>query len=89
MSYHAVLTALTKVPKAAKTSQLTIAEGHTRQYVAALLRKQKIKGDYVAETRHSKLLDPTATGRPRTLRRWRASCSPTRSRCWIRSRPRR
>jgi UPF0755 protein len=66
MSYHAVLTALTKVPKKAKTSQLTIAEGHTRQYVAALLSKQKIKGNYVAETRHSKLLDPTQYGAPKS-----------------------
>jgi UPF0755 protein len=65
MSYHAVLAALTKVPKAAKTSQLTIAEGHTRQYVARLLRQQRIRGNYLAETRHSPLLDPHAYGAPR------------------------
>jgi UPF0755 protein len=65
MSYHSVLQALTKVPKAAKTSQLTISEGHTRAYVNALLRRQKIKGSYLAETRHSPLLDPHRYGAPR------------------------
>ena len=40
MSYGAVLTALTKAPPAAKTTQLTISEGHTRQYLSRLLRKQ-------------------------------------------------
>jgi UPF0755 protein len=65
MSYHDVLATLTKVPKAAKTSQLTISEGHTRQYVAQLLRRQKIKGNYLAETRHSPLLDPHKYGAPR------------------------
>jgi UPF0755 protein len=65
MSYHDVLAALTKVPKAAKTSQLTISEGHTRQYVGQLLHRQKIKGNYLAETRHSPLLDPHKYGAPR------------------------
>jgi UPF0755 protein len=62
MSYGSVLTALTKAPPAAKVTQLTIAEGHTRQYVSKLLRKQKIKGDYLAATRHSPLLDPRHYG---------------------------
>jgi UPF0755 protein len=65
MSYGSVLAALTKVPKAAKTTQLTIAEGHTRQYLAKLLRQQGIKGNYAAATRSSKLLDPHAYGAPR------------------------
>jgi UPF0755 protein len=65
MSYHSVLQALTKVPKAAKTSQLTISEGHTREYVNALLRRQKVKGSYLAETRHSPLLNPHSYGAPR------------------------
>ena len=65
MSYSAVLTALTKAPKAAPTSQLTIAEGHTRQYTSALLRRQHIKGNYVVATRSSKLLDPHTYGAPR------------------------
>jgi UPF0755 protein len=65
MSYGSVLTALTKAPPAAKTSQLTISEGHTRAYVANLLRKQKIKGSYLAASRRSKLLDPRRYGAPR------------------------
>ncbi|HEX4010076.1 MAG TPA: endolytic transglycosylase MltG [Solirubrobacteraceae bacterium] len=65
MSYGAVLAALTKAPKAAKTTQLTISEGHTRQYVAQLLRQQGIKGNYLAATRSSPLLNPHAYGAPR------------------------
>jgi UPF0755 protein len=65
MSYSSVLTTLTKAPPAAKTSQLTIAEGHTRQYIGKLLRHQGIKGDYLAATRSSRLLDPRAYGAPR------------------------
>jgi UPF0755 protein len=67
MSYHSVLQVLTKVPRAAKTSQLTISEGHTREYVNALLRRQKVKGSYLAETRHSPLLDPHSYGAPKRV----------------------
>jgi peptidoglycan lytic transglycosylase G len=65
MSYSAALAALTKAPKAAPTTQLTIAEGHTRQYVNALLRRENIHGSYVAASRHSPLLDPHSYGAPR------------------------
>ncbi|MGH2877697.1 MAG: endolytic transglycosylase MltG [Solirubrobacteraceae bacterium] len=65
MSYSAVLNALTKAPPAAPTSELTISEGHTRQYVAKLLRRQGIHGSYLAATRHSRLLDPHKYGAPR------------------------
>ena len=65
MSYGAVLSALTTPPKAAKTSQLTISEGHTRQYVAQLLRRQGIRGNYLAATRSSPLLNPHQYGAPR------------------------
>lgn len=68
MSYHAVLAVLTHVPKAARASQLTITEGHTRQYVAALLHAQHIGGNYLAETRSSPLLDPHQYGAPRNVR---------------------
>jgi UPF0755 protein len=66
MSYGSVLSVLSKPPHAAPITQLTIAEGHTRAYVAALLHKQKIKGNYVVATRHSRLLDPTKYGAPRS-----------------------
>jgi UPF0755 protein len=67
MSYASVLDALSKAPKAAPTTQLTIAEGHTRAYVAALLHKQKIKGNYLAATRHSRLVNPHTYGAPRSV----------------------
>jgi UPF0755 protein len=67
MSYASVLSALSKAPHAAPTTQLTIAEGHTRAYVSALLHKQKIKGNYLAATRHSPLLDPHTYGAPRKV----------------------
>ena len=67
MSYASVLSALSKPPPTAPTTQLTLAEGHTRAYVAALLHKQKIKGNYLAATRHSKLLDPRKYGAPRSV----------------------
>jgi UPF0755 protein len=66
MSYARVLSVLSKPPHAAPTTQLTISEGHTRAYVAALLRKQKIKGNYLAATRHSPALDPRRYGAPRS-----------------------
>jgi UPF0755 protein len=65
MSYSAVLTRLTTPPPAVPTTQLTIAEGHTRQYVARLLRAQGVKGNYLAATRSSPLLDPHDYGAPR------------------------
>jgi uncharacterized YceG family protein len=67
MSYGAVLTALTTPPRAAKTSKLTIAEGDTRAKVAALLRAQHIRGNYLAATRRSKLINLKAYGAPRNL----------------------
>jgi UPF0755 protein len=67
MSYASVLSVLSKPPHVAPTTQLTISEGHTRAYVAALLRKQKIKGNYLAATRHSRLLDPRKYGASRTI----------------------
>jgi UPF0755 protein len=65
MSYASALSVLSKPPHAAPTTQLTISEGHTRAYVNALLRKQKIRGNYLAATRHSRLLDPRKYGAPR------------------------
>jgi UPF0755 protein len=67
MPYSAVLDQLTKPPKAAKTSNLTITEGRTRRQIDALLRTQRVKGSYYADTRHSSLLDPHAYGAPRNV----------------------
>ncbi|MHB1569444.1 MAG: endolytic transglycosylase MltG [Solirubrobacteraceae bacterium] len=65
MSYSAVLAALTKPPPPVKTSNITIVDGHTRQYVAKLLHEQGIRGNYLADTRSSPLLDPHSYGAPR------------------------
>ncbi len=64
MSYGDVLKILTTAPPPVPTTQLTIAEGHTRRQIAALLRAQGIHGNYVAATRHSKLLNPRSYGAP-------------------------
>jgi len=65
MSYSSVLTALTKAPPAAKVTELTLIPGKSRQQIDALLRSQGIKGSYLAETRHSPLLNPAHYGAPR------------------------
>ena len=65
MSYGAVLTKLTTPPRAARTTELTIADGHTRQAVDHLLRRQGIRGSYLAASRNSPILDPHAYGAPR------------------------
>ncbi|MGZ4214470.1 MAG: endolytic transglycosylase MltG [Solirubrobacteraceae bacterium] len=66
MSYGDVLKILTTAPPAAKVSNLTIVEGKTRSQIDALLRSQKIRGSYLAATRHSPLLDPHRYGAPRS-----------------------
>jgi UPF0755 protein len=66
MSYGSVLKKLTAVPPAVPTTKLTIEDGHSRSQVAALLKQQGIKGNYVALTRHSKLLNPQTYGAPKS-----------------------
>ena len=67
MSYASVLTILTTAPKAAPTTEITIAEGDTRQKISGLLRSQGVAGNYLSATRHSPLLNPRAYGAPRSL----------------------
>lgn len=67
MSYSSALKALTTPPRVAKTTNLTIIEGDTRAKVAALLRAQHIRGNYLAETRRSPLINLRAFGAPRSL----------------------
>jgi UPF0755 protein len=66
MSYGSVLKKLTTAPPPVPTTKLTIEDGHSRSQVAALLKQQGIKGNYVALTRHSKLLDPAHYGAPKS-----------------------
>jgi UPF0755 protein len=67
MPYSAVLSVLTTPPRAAKVSNLTIIEGDTRAKIAALLRSQRIRGNYLAATRRSPLINLMAFGAPRSL----------------------
>jgi UPF0755 protein len=64
MSYGAVLSILTKAPRAAKVTELTITEGRTRHQIDALLRSQRVRGSYFASTRRSSGLNPRHYGAP-------------------------
>ncbi len=66
MSYGQVLKVLTTPPPAAKVTNVTIIPGRTRAQINALLRSQGIGRSYLAATRHSPLLDPSAYGAPRS-----------------------
>lgn len=66
MSYSSALKILITPPKAAPTTNVTVVPGHSRAQVAALLHAQHVKGNYLALTRHSKLLNPAAYGAPRS-----------------------
>lgn len=66
MSYGAALKALMTPPPAAKVTNLTIVPGDTRAQLNSILRAQGIRGSYLAATRHSPLLNPTAYGAPRS-----------------------
>jgi UPF0755 protein len=65
MSYGSVLKILTTPPRAAKVTELTVTEGRTRHEVDQLLRKQGVKGSYLAATRRSRLLNLRSYGAPR------------------------
>jgi UPF0755 protein len=65
MSYGQALAALTSAPPAPPTTELTLIPGHSRAQVAAILRREGIKGNYLALTRRSPLLDPASYGAPR------------------------
>jgi UPF0755 protein len=63
-SFSSVISALTTPPPAAKVTELTVIPGETRVHVASLLHTQGVAGNYLAATRHSLLLRPTAYGAP-------------------------
>jgi peptidoglycan lytic transglycosylase G len=65
MSYGDALTILTRAPKPAKVTELTITEGRTRRQIDTLLHSQGVRGSYFAATRHSPLLKPSRYGAPR------------------------
>lgn len=64
MSYSDALKVLTTAPPAVPTTNVTLVEGRARSQIDALLRSQGVRG-YLADTRHSRLLDPRRYGAPR------------------------
>jgi uncharacterized YceG family protein len=66
MTYGDVLGRLTTAPPPVPTTTLTLVEGQSRAQIAALLHHQGVHGSYLAATRHSRLLDPTHYGAPRS-----------------------
>ena len=64
MSFSSALSALTTAPPAAKVTNLTVIPGETRVHLAKLLHQQGVAGNYLALTRHSKLLNPASYGAP-------------------------
>lgn len=66
MSFSSVLAALSTPPPPAKVSEVTIVPGRSRVQIDRLLRSQGVKGSYLADTRHSPLLDPASYGAPRS-----------------------
>jgi uncharacterized YceG family protein len=66
MTFSSVLSALTTPPPAAPTSGVTIIPGKTRAELDQILRRERVKGSYLASTKHSALLSPSTYGAPRT-----------------------
>jgi UPF0755 protein len=64
-SYENALHILITAPASKPTSNVTIAPGHSRQQLNKLLRSQGVKG-YLQESKHSRLLDPTHYGAPKS-----------------------
>jgi UPF0755 protein len=67
MSYASVLHALTTVPPPSPTVDVLIIPGESRSQVQAHLKAAGIKGNYVAQTLRSRLLDPTEYGAPKRI----------------------
>ena len=65
-SYGSVLKTLTTPPPPIPTRNLTVIEGDTRAKLSRVLHREGIRGNYLAETRSSPLLHPTAYGAPRS-----------------------
>jgi uncharacterized YceG family protein len=64
-SYGNALAILTTPPPVRPVEGVRIIEGLARSQVSALLRSQHVPGNYLAQTRHSPLLDPAHYGAPR------------------------
>ena len=60
---HAI--SILSAPPPIQTAEVTIVDGLSRRQVAKRLHAQKIRGNYMALTRHSRLLNPVTYGAPR------------------------
>jgi uncharacterized YceG family protein len=67
MGYGIVLSVLTTPPKPAKVTNVTVIPGRTRRQIATLLRQQDVRGNYLAASRRTTLLNVRAYGAPRRL----------------------
>jgi UPF0755 protein len=65
MSYGSAISVLTTSPALAPSTEVTIIPGKSRWQLDQLLRSQHVKGSYLNDTKHSKLLDPRKYGAPR------------------------
>ncbi len=66
MSYSSALSVLITPPKAVPTTNVTIVDGHDRWQINQILKREKVKGSYLAATRHSPLLNPAVYGAPKS-----------------------
>ncbi len=65
MSYGAALTALAKTPPPPPVIRITIPEGKSRREIAPIARQAGLRGDYLAASRRSPVLDPRRYGAPK------------------------
>jgi UPF0755 protein len=64
MSYSAAIEALSKPPPKAIAVKVVIPEGYTRRQIADLVSEDALTGDYLAQTKRSRVLDPSHYGAP-------------------------
>ncbi len=68
MSNSAALKVLTTAPPAAPTLRVTLPEGPGRRQFAVRVKAQGVRGDYVAASQSSPLLNPRSYGAPKSVR---------------------
>jgi len=65
MSYDAAIQALSQAPKAVTLTTVSVPEGLSRREIAPRAKAAGLSGSYVAASKSSKLLNPTAWGAPK------------------------
>jgi UPF0755 protein len=64
MTYSAAIDALSKPPPRAIAVKVVIPEGYTRRQIAELVGEDALSGDYLAQSKRSRVLDPAHYGAP-------------------------